>query len=276
MVCGSSSTVYTAHGWVFNEPLKPCTKWLYRTLEKFTARNKDKIIVLSNFDAEVGQKAGIPAGKLVKIPLGINPPPVVEKQKAREKLCGINNYKLLINNFVIVTIANLYPTKGLTILIEAVKKIKDMINIDNLKFVIIGEGAERNKLEALVQNYNLANTIFLPGAVVNAAEYLPAFDLFVLPSLKEGLPYTIMEAMAAGVPIIATNVGGVSSLIDETTGKSIDPGDSEQLASTILWALKNPGETKKRAARAHEKIKEYPLAKMLTETSAIYRKLRNS
>lgn len=271
----SMVVVYTVHGWIFNEPLGIIKKNFYLWLERITAELKAKIIVLSDLDFETGRKIGIQTNKLTMIPLGINPPlSVLKKPEALKSLARLGNLPFLASDFIIGTIANLYPTKGLDTLVEAVKIIKKTTAVDRFKFVTIGEGEERSKLESLIQSNNLNENVFLIGAVENAEQYLPMFDLFVLPSRKEGLPYVIMEAMNTSVPIISTDVGGIPSLINNTNGLVINADDNAQLANAILWAIKNPEKMKKRAARALEKIKGYTLDAMVAKTKTVYQSVR--
>ena len=104
-----------------------------------------------------------------------------------------------------------------------------------------------------------------------ANQYLKAFDIFVLPSVKEGMPWVILEAMAAGLPIVATRVGGVSEMIkDEQNGLLIEPKNSQVLAEKITRLLKNPEVSQKLGLATKEKIKEFSLEKMLAKTESLY------
>jgi glycosyltransferase involved in cell wall biosynthesis len=98
-------------------------------------------------------------------------------------------------------------------------------------FAIIGSGPLEQSLRLKVKSLKLEDKIIFTGAIPNAAKYLKAFDVFVLPSEKEGLPYTIIEAMAAGLPIVASRVGGIPEMIkDGVNGFLINPHDPEALA----------------------------------------------
>ena len=272
--------IYTVHGWIFNEPTRKIGRWLYRFLEKFTARWKDKIIVLSEQDFLSGKQLGIPEKKLVKIPLGIEMPKFLDREEARKKIFSIIKQRdssvaaLPQNDKYIGTTANLYKTKGLDVLIEAVN---DVVNVsaqggsasggENVKFVVIGEGPERKNLESLIKKYHLENTVFLIGAVDNAAQYLRAFDLFVLPSRKEGLPYTLLEAAAGKIPVVATDVGGVPSLIEnKKTGLLIQSENSRKLTDALLYALENPTKMRQMAEHAHL----HNLEEMIKQTTSLY------
>lgn len=257
--------VYTIHGWIFNEPLSPTLKRLYLGLEKISAHICDALIVLSQSELKTGldNKIGGPE-KLKLISHGITPPDFFSREIAREKL------RLPPSAFCIGTIANFYPTKGLPYLVEAAAKLKAKNHPAN--FVIMGDGIERGYLESLIAKYDLEKNITLAGQIPEAARYLKAFDLFVLPSIKEGLPYAILEAMAAGLAIVATNVGGIPEMIENgRDGELVAPKNSDALAAAIEKLIDNPdlqktlGENARTAA-----TKKFSLLRMLAETKKIY------
>jgi len=143
----------------------------------------------------------------------------------------------------------------------------------SLDIILIGSGEnpDKEKMYDYDKKYNLDNVHlieFLPEAV----KYLKAFDIFVLPSLKEGLPYTIIEAMAAEIPIIATEVGGIPEMIkDQSTGLLVKPKNSLRLAEKISYLINNPETAKQMGGKARQKAeKEFSLGKMLQETKNLY------
>lgn len=233
--------VYTVHGWVFLEPLSLSVRKLYKFLEKHTARLKDTLIVLSEKEQRVAQNLGVPESKLTIIPLGITKPLFLKKTAAQSHLQKLSRQTKLPKVWV-GTIANLFPTKGLDILINSVPTI--LQKNPGARFFIIGSGPAEARLKKLIVQKNLTTKVFLLGAVPNAATLLPAFDLFVLPSRKEGLPYTILEAMAAGLPIVATAVGGVSEMLSNYEARFIAlPNNQAELTAAIIGALKKPIKT---------------------------------
>jgi len=177
---------------------------------------------------------------------------------------------------VIGAIANLYATKGIEYLIEAASITAKSYKLKAISYIVIGEGKERPKLEALIKTYNLENNFFLIGRISNATQYLKAFDIVVLPSVKEGFPWVLLDAMAAEVPIIATKVGAVPEVIeDNKDGLLVPPGDSKALAEKIYRLLNlNPKFLHLLHDRivsvriAREKLKRFSRQKMLVETYA--------
>ena len=136
---------------------------------------------------------------------------------------------------------------------------------------MIGEGFQRELLEAMIRDHHLENKFILTGKIDNAPKYLRAFDIFVLPSIKEGLPYTILEAMAAGVPIIASWVGGIPEMVEnEKNGFLVLPKNPEMLAEKIAELLNNPGLAEQFIKNSQIKLAEFSLEKMINETEQIY------
>jgi len=262
-----SSIVYTSHGWVFNEPLPFYLKLFYKYAEKFTARFKDKIICVSEFDYKTALQQKIcPERKLITIHNGIAPIEFLPRQEAREKL------NLPEDKFIVGSIGNLYKTKGFTYLIEAIKKLTEE-GLD-IMAVIIGEGQERKSLTELIKKYKLEDNLILAGRIPEAARLLSAFDIYVCSSVKEGLSYTIIETMLNGLPIIATRVGGNPELIEDgETGFLIKPQDSEALANKIKEIINNPDLQQDLSTKTRIKAQEkFSLKRMVRETKEIYNK----
>ncbi|MBD3311235.1 MAG: glycosyltransferase [Candidatus Magasanikbacteria bacterium] len=266
--------VYTAHGWVFNEPIPKLKKCLYKSSEKFTARFKDKIITLSDKDfSDAKNILKIKPEKLDLIKLAIKPPKhKFKKQEARKKLNTFLKNKIESDTFLIGTIANFYPTKGIDILLEAISLKKDRLP-KNIKFVIIGNGPEYKNSKIQISNSKIENIVEVPGFIDKAYKLFPAFDLFVLPSRKEGLPYTILEAINYKIPIIATDVGSIGSLIqDKKTGLLCRPNNPEVLNKKIEFALQNKQELQNYAAQAYNNLNS-DFDKFIEGTISLYRSL---
>ena len=274
------SIIYTAHGWVFNEPLPGWQKKLYLLLEKFTAKYKDKIICVSGYDKKVALENKIcPAEKLIAIHNGIdfNNLDFFDQNTARQNL-----FNLISNNdspaspldfargerlAIIGAIANLYPTKGLKYLVEAAENV--IKEHPQTIFLALGEGQERKNLEAQIKKAGLENNFFLLGNIDQAYRYLKGFDIFVLPSVKEGLPYTLLEAMSAGLPIIATKVGGAPEIIkDNINGLLIEPKNSKQLTEALNKLINNQSLMQQLTSNIN--LTDFSLEKMIKETTCTY------
>jgi glycosyltransferase involved in cell wall biosynthesis len=270
LVKGQMLTVYTAHGWTYLEPLPFYQRWLYLLMEKISVHLRDATIVLSEKEKNIALQYGTAKKDSVYvIPNGIdlNKIKLLSREEARKKL-DIKD----IGYLTIGVIANLYKTKGLKHLIEAINILKNKYSISNIKTIITGEGHERKNLETQVKKLNLENNIYLVGAKDNAYQYLKAFDLFVLPSVKEGFPYVILEAMAAGLPIVATKVGALPEIINEKeNGPLVPPADPEALAQAINNLLADSELREKIKQNNPETVKKYSLEKTIAQIKNIYK-----
>lgn len=171
---------------------------------------------------------------------------------------------------VIGTIGRLHPVKGQLVLIEALKLLRQ--ETDRLHLVIIGEGPLHDRLQELLGAYQISHT--LTGYLPSAWQALPAMDLFVLPSLNEGMGLVLLEAAQAGVPIVASHVGGIPELlrnnIDALLTRPADPVDLTLAISKILGDRNFAG---KLIANAQNRASAFSLDKMTTETSNFYQQI---
>lgn len=262
--------VYTVHGWVFHEPMNSAKRLLYRVLERFTAKKKSKIIVLSPHDETAGITLGLLPHKLAVIPPGIEAPvEMLSRHDARAKLRERSNTDIPMDAVWIGTIANHYPTKGLDILLRALTNVP-------AQTVIVGDGPERQKLEALKGELHLDDRVHFAGFLSDASQYLPAFDLFVLASRKEGLSYTLLEAKLHGIPIVATDVGGVSSIVqNKKTGTLVEKENILALAEALSNAVLHMDQARQMAeAGMHDaEAERFSKKRMIEDTTALYREL---
>jgi glycosyltransferase involved in cell wall biosynthesis len=157
----------------------------------------------------------------------------------------------------IISIANIIPLKGLFYLVKAMKFVQDGT------LLIIGDGPERKRLEMLLTDLGLTDRVFFLGRVDDRSrlwDYLHQATVFVLPSLSEGCPRVILEAMACGLPIIATNVGGIPEILtDGVNGLLVTPRDEKALANAIKKILNDKDFQKSASIKNREAAKEYSL-----------------
>ncbi|MBU0648603.1 glycosyltransferase family 4 protein [Patescibacteria group bacterium] len=270
-ILGVKKIIYTAHGWVFNEPLPAWKKKFYKWAEKLSARHTTKIITLSKSDTEIGILENIaPAEKFVHIYHGIKKTQFLEKKPARQEINKKLNLTFGPDDLMGGCAANFYKTKGLDFLIKAWKQVQK--KIPQAKLIIIGQGKLKKSLQAQIQKFNLENSVFLPGALPDSQKYLKAFDVFVLSSVKEGFPYVILEAMQARVPIIATHVGGIPEMLEnEKSGLLVTPADPAGLTKKIILLLQNKKLGQRLADQAfHDLNAKFNFTVMLEKTSNLY------
>jgi glycosyltransferase involved in cell wall biosynthesis len=230
-------TIFTVHGihlhkYEFIHGLKSkIFRFLRLNLEKFLYRHVNKILTVSDDDKEYLKKYykidsevvynGIDYEPIIKI---INP-----KKELRQKLL------LPLDKQIFLTVARFDFPKGYDILIEAIKILKDKNSLENRLFVFVGDGELFHHMQELVLKYGLNNNILFLGRRTNVYEIMKASDCFILPSRWEGLPITLIEAMACNLPIIASDTYG------NRTVKKLENNvllfknlDSKDLAQKIL------------------------------------------
>ncbi len=274
--------VFTAHGWTFNEQRPRWQVALIKFFSKLTCLFYDKVICVSEYDYSIALKNKIaPAKKMTVVHNGIKQEDYdfLNKAEARQALTRalgnpVSNLETgFPSDMWIGTIGEFTKNKGQEFLIE---EIENKFPSSNFKFLIIGFGEEKLNLESQIESVaaeDLGDKVFLIDGLSNAAKYLKAFDIFVLPSLKEGLPYVLLEAGLAGLPIIATNVGGVPEIVENgESGILINPASSEEIANAIEKLAKNSELRNKLAQNAREKIlQKFSFEKMLDQTLMTYK-----
>lgn len=266
------AVVFTAHGWAFMEPLPFYKFWMFMLMEKIAACWRQATIVLSEKEKQIALKYHLvnPTSVII-IPNGIetNRISFLKKEEAKKKL-GIFTQP---DGPIIGTIANFYPTKGLEYLIEAINILKEKNNFNGQCF-IIGDGAGRENLENKIKKAGLYHEIKLLGTIPEAKIYLKAFDIFVLPSIKEGLPFALLEAMSAGLPIIATQVGAIPEIItDGVNGRLVTPSDSTALATTIAEVISNTIASALMGEATKAKSRQFNFKTTLAATEKLYSSL---
>jgi len=178
-------------------------------------------------------------------------------------------------NFIIITVCRLIPWKG----------VYDIINVltrfpKNIGLIVIGDGPEREKIESMVKNFSLTDRVYLPGSLEKkrVISFFKKADLFVLNSLYEGMPHVIIEALLAGLPVVATKVGGTPEVVrDGVSGFLIPPNDEEALYRNIKRFVDNPRLLEKLPdKREIKRIKEsFSVEKMVKETLDVLMSVSN-
>lgn len=192
--------VFTAHGWPFMERRNIAWRFFAYVASWITALLSHTVIVVSKNDLTYGSRMLFCKKKMHLIYNGIRlDAPLGSGQIIRDAFP--RDVK------IIGTIGELTHNKNQIALIENARKNPDLF------VAIVGEGEDRARLEKAIARYNLANRVKLFG-FIPAQEVLRGFDVFALPSLKEGLPYVLLEAKAAGLPLIANRIGGMGEIID--------------------------------------------------------------
>ncbi len=239
----------------------------YRLVGRFAGR----LVTVSEANKRfLTECVGIPPRRVQVIPNGVpldDRPSPATLSALRESL-GLNQLSPVIG-----TVGSLYPVKGHRYLIDAAPSV--LRRFPQAVFLIVGQGGLREELEAHAARLGIAAHLRFLGHREDVHELLSIYDIFVLPSLSEGMPLALLEAMAAGLPAVASQVGGVTEvLVDRKTGLLVPPGDSRALADAIITLLGDPPLVKQLGEAARqEAATRFSLAGMARAYEGIYTEL---
>ena len=245
-IAGVPKIIFTVHGWPFKEDRNMVSRTFIRLISWFTALLSHYVIVVSRTDEDMGKRMMGIKKKVCFVGLGLAPFQTLPPHDAFRVMFGsLKPADLRSSTLRLVTIAELTANKGLRHAIDAVAILSER-NIDAI-YVIAGNGEERGALQAYATKIGVGDRVFLPGFVANARENLSGFDVFVLPSIKEGTPYVLLEAVFAGLPIVATSAIDQDLVAQVSNVRLVPPKDALALADAITELSKLPRTTANRA-----------------------------
>jgi glycosyltransferase involved in cell wall biosynthesis len=206
-------------------------------VDRATTRFVSKYIAVCECDARfLGNEKHVPARKIAIIRNGVDTRRFAVPQDARNAIRHALGFTEA--DSVLIVVARLHPGKGHRVLLDAMRQL--LHSYPKLKLICLGEGQGEPELRALSESFGLAHCVRLVGYQQNVPEWLAAADINVLPSFYEGLPLTILEAMASGLPTVASNVGGIPEAIEDgVSGLLVPPGDPHRLAEALSLLLRN-------------------------------------
>lgn len=264
-LAGTRKIIYTAHGFVFNEPMSSIKKNVYIYIERIGAMLGDKVIAVSKKDCDSAiENRLVERDKLTFIPNAI---PEISRDSLRAAAEVRKELDISGEEFVIGTISNFYETKGHIYLIEAVKRLYG----EGFRFKTVFAGAGPKMDEMIELSKDNSDIKFL-GYREDNYDIMNILDLFVLPSIKEGMPYVILEAMSLGKPVLCTKVGALTDMIaDGVNGYIVEPQDSSLIYDKLKWILENRGKLDE-VGRAGEKYvsDNFSMAKFTESVISIY------
>ncbi len=238
-LAGVPKIFFTAHGWVLNEYQHWSGRLCYTWIERLAGTVSTKVVCVSEYDLLKARNLKIAADdKLVVFYNGL-PEPETQEGLLRNEL-GIKK-----NDLVIGTVARLAPQKDPLFLLKVAEGMicrQNCTGAGRLYFVLIGDGPLRPECENFINSKGLSGRVFLLGTREEAAKLVQDFDIFVLFSRWEGLPLTIIEAMMASRPVVASAVGGVGELVvPGETGLLIEQLDVNEAEKALLHLIYDPG-----------------------------------
>lgn len=261
--------LFTAHGWAFSEGRARPWRWCLAQVERLPAWLSTKIICVSEYDRQLALRYRVVSPeKLIVIPNGLEPEPFrapTEKRALRVQL-GAGDAE-----GIVTMVGRLAPPKDFETLITAWEGLQ----ASGWQLWIVGEGPQRSRLEELVRAKGLDERIKFLGERRDVPDILKASDIFVLASRWEGMPLTLIEAMLARLPVIATRVGGVPELVEENvTGILVPPKDPITLRHALSRLLGN-GELRDRLGAMGQRraLERFTVERMITQVKALYHAL---
>ena len=241
-------------------------------------RTADAIVAPSQIAFDELLAAGYPVERVHLIPNGVAipdaPADAAARQAARAALAAANaDLKLPDGATLAVYTGWLHPAKGLTTLVDAWRIVAKQHR--QARLWLVGEGPLEDELEEQIKEVGLTGRVVLAGAFDAVDEILQAADLFVQPSPSEGLSFSLLEALAAGLPVVASDIPGNRLAIDAGEhGLLAPPGDATLWAAAIGTLLAEPQQAAKLAAAGRERVsREFSLGKMVAEHLALFREL---
>jgi glycosyltransferase involved in cell wall biosynthesis len=218
---------------------------LHEMVQMLLLRRFDAVIAVSRQLADQLRGTWVRPEQLHVIPNGWNHRiPVADRSEARRRL------NLPANGLVVGWVGRLIPVKGADVFLSAVKRLGTL----PLTISVIGDGSERARLEEFVRAEGLSDRVHFHGIVPDAGRYIGAFDAFVLSSRSEGTPVTLLEAIAARVPVVVTRVGGVPDVVGSAEAMLVPPEDPRALAEAIHFVIQDPAAATRRVEAASHRL----------------------
>ena len=256
-VAGVRCCVHAEHGRDASDPLG--RNWKYNALRKVSRVFIDRWIAVSmDLHAWMADTLGVSHANRVLVYNGVATGRFRHDAEVRRRLR--HDLGFTESEFVIGTIGRLDPVKNQALLIDAFADLRQRVAgaRDRLRLVIVGDGPLRGDLQTRVAQAEIQPVTWMPGARNDVADILKALDLFVLPSIAEGVPMTILEAMATSRPVVATAVGGNAEVVlDNETGFLVPNGDAAALSAAIGRYVDEPSLIDKHGAAARIRVEQH-------------------
>jgi glycosyltransferase involved in cell wall biosynthesis len=234
----------------------------FRYVERGLAKLADRVIAITDsLRAFTIERVGVPAAKVQTIHYGLDGPPAAWGENPRDDVPE--------DARVLLAVSRLTQQKGIDVAIRALMELP----VDTV-LVVLGDGPERGGLERLARDLGVEQRVVLPGRVPDVAAWLQRARVFVHPARWEGFGLAVLEAMLAGLPVVASNVSSLPELVvDNETGLLVPPDDATSLARGIADALERPELGAAGVARARQ---EFSVARMADRTAALYADLASA
>lgn len=242
-----------------------CSRWDLRLALRLLCGLCDKVVTVgSHGERTLRQRVGIPSRKLRVIPGGVKLSNSSEPRDEARRSLGISQ-----DARVATIVARLYPEKNHRMLLAAFDAVRR--HVPGARLLIVGEGVEEAAISAEISRLGLTDLVHMLGVRRDIDRILAASDVFLLSSHREGFPIAVLEAMAAELPVIATAVGDLPSILEDgVTGRLIGPGDTQAFASAIIDVLNDPKAARQMGRQGRRSVAAFGVAKMVEKYEALY------
>ena len=245
----------------------PRHRWTYRFKYAHTC---DAVIAVSNLIRERAIECGIPQSKIELIPDGIEIPPELPSTETRAKVR--TRWGFVESEFLIGHLGAFTPEKGQEVALQALQLVRE--RLPQARLLLGGEGPTLTSPVITRACEALGDRVRLCGAVQELAEFFSALDLFVMPSRSEGLGSSALVAMAYGLPVVASRVGGLTEVVEEArTGWLIEPASPSALAEALVAAAGDRARLRQMGLDGRERARLFSVNIMVQRTEALYCRL---
>ncbi|MHB8158637.1 MAG: glycosyltransferase [Desulfocucumaceae bacterium] len=269
-MAGVETVVTTVHSLLSQDYPDLFSRLANTLIEKVSRGLTTQFIAVSGSLQKALIQQGIPEKRITVIYNGLNPELFNENEPSgrwRQKAGFAPGIPL------VAIVGRLHPVKGHRYFLRSASEI--LKERTDVHFLVVGSGPEREGLEDYTKNLGISDYVTFTGFVSDVTELMPDLNLLIVPSLWEGFGLTALEAMAVGVPVVATSVGGLPEIVEHgTTGLLVSPADEVGLTRGIVWMLDHPQEAVEMAAAAKAVVEQkFTAAAMARKTEDLYHRL---
>jgi glycosyltransferase involved in cell wall biosynthesis len=257
---------YTLHGFIIMDPgLARLKRMFYFLIELALSLRTDRIIAVAPEEERSAVRMGLGRSRVIHIPNGVDPPDLAPRNIARQQI-GAS-----AGAFVIGFVGRLVNQKAPDVLVRAMARAAGAA--PHARLALVGAGPLDEPLRALARELKVEDRILWLGER-DANTVLAAFDVFAVSSCKEGLPYVVLEAMSAGLPVVATATAGVESLVDTGVNGVVVPcGDSAAFSEALVELASDAAKVERYGLASRQRVARFTIDAMVDQTLAAYREV---
>ncbi|MFN8530832.1 MAG: glycosyltransferase family 4 protein [Anaerolineae bacterium] len=271
-LAGVPVIVHTFHGHTFRGYFSPTVTRVFIQLERFAARLCDTVITLTEgLRSELADEFRITRrSHITVLPLGLDLKRFAETPRKPGTFRA--QFNIPADVPLVGLVGRLVPVKNHALFVEAAAKVKQQI--PNAHFVLVGDGELRAAVEAQIRELGLQDSMQITGWIENTAPIYGDLDLLAISSVNEGTPVTVIEALSAGCPVVATQVGGIPDMLDQGAfGKLVPSGDADALAAAIVDTLRQPPTAEQTSQAQAVMLDRYGIDRLVRDMDSLYRGL---